>query len=320
MEELSREKLVEMLKTMHEIRYFEFKADNLFAQGKIHGTMHLSIGQEGVAAGAGAALRPDDYLLNTHRGHGHCIAKGADLNLMMAEFIGKETGYCRGRGGSMHIADASRNNLGANGIVGGGIGLAMGVGLAIKLQKSDQVVLGVFGDGASNQGIFHEALNMAAIYSLPVVYLCENNQYGMSTSIKKSTKINQISDRAASYGMPGFTVDGNDVLAVYEAVGESAKRARAGDGPTLVEAVTYRWKGHSKNDPGVYRTKEEVEYWKGLDPIVRFRNKLISDGIITEAEADAVDKAAEQAIEDAYAFAESSPEPSVDTIMEGVYA
>jgi len=320
MEELSREKLVEMLKTMHEIRYFEFKADNLFAQGKIHGTMHLSIGQEGVAAGAGLALRPDDYLLNTHRGHGHCIAKGADLNLMMAEFIGKETGYCRGRGGSMHIADASRNNLGANGIVGGGIALAMGVGLAIKLQKTDQVVLGVFGDGASNQGIFHEALNMAAIYNLPVVYLCENNQYGMSTSIKKSTKINQISDRAASFGMPGFTVDGNDVLAVYEAVGEAAKRGRAGDGPTLVEAITYRWKGHSKNDPGVYRTKEEVEYWKGLDPIVRFKNKLVNDGIITEAEAEAIDKAAAQAIEDAYAFAESSPEPSVDTIMEGVYA
>lgn len=320
MEELSREKLVDMLKTMHEIRYFEMKADSLFAQGKIHGTMHLSIGQEGVAAGAGAALRPDDYLLNTHRGHGHCIAKGADLNKMMAEFIGKETGYCRGRGGSMHIADVARNNLGANGIVGGGIGLAMGVGLAIKLKKGDQVVLGIFGDGASNQGIFHEALNMAAIYSLPVVYLCENNQYGMSTSIKKSTNIQAISDRAAAYGMPGVTVDGNDIMAVYEAVSAAAERGRAGDGPTLVEAVTYRWKGHSKNDPGVYRPKEEVEYWKSLDPIKRFREQLIKDGVITEAEADEIDKSAEKAIEDAYAFAESSPEPSVDTIMEGVYA
>ena len=320
MEELSREKLLDMLKIMLEIRYFEQKADNLFVQGKIHGTMHLSIGQEGVAAGAGAALRPGDYLLNTHRGHGHCIAKGADLNLMMAEFRGKEVGYCRGRGGSMHIADVSRHNLGANGIVGGGIGLAMGVGLAIKLQKQDHVVLGVFGDGASNQGIFHEALNMAAIYGLPVIYLCENNQYGMSTSIKKSTKINAISDRAASYGMPGVTVDGNDIMAVYEAVSAAAERGRDGDGPTLVEAITYRWKGHSKNDPGVYRTKDEVEYWKSLDPIMRFQERLIDDGVITEAEAEAIDKAADQAIEDAYAFAESSPEPSVDTIMEGVYA
>ncbi len=320
MKELSREKLIDMLKTMYEIRYFELKADNLFMQGKIHGTMHLSIGQEGVAAGAGAALRPDDYLLNTHRGHGHCIAKGADLNKMMAEFIGKETGYCRGRGGSMHIADVTRNNLGANGIVGGGIGLAMGVGLAIKLQKRDQIVLGIFGDGASNQGIFHEALNMAAIYSLPVVYLCENNQYAMSTPIKKTAKVEHISDRAACYGMPGVTVDGNDILAVYEAVSAAAARARAGDGPTLVEAVTYRWKGHSKNDPGVYRTKEEVEYWMGRDPIKRFRELLIKNGVITEAEADAIDKAAAQAIEDAYTFAVNSPEPSVETIMEGVYA
>jgi pyruvate dehydrogenase E1 component alpha subunit len=317
---LSREKYISILETMHKIRYFEVEADDLFAQGKIHGTMHLSIGQEGVAAGAGAALRPDDYLLNTHRGHGHCIAKGADLNLMMAEFIGKETGYCRGRGGSMHIADVSRNNLGANGIVGGGIGLAMGVGLALKLRKSDQVVLGIFGDGASNQGIFHEALNMASIYQLPVVYLCENNQYAMSMSIKRSIRLTDISERAASYGIPGFTVDGNDVMAVYEAVQAAAERGRDGDGPTLIEAKTYRWKGHSKNDPAVYRTKEEVQAWKKLDPIKRFREKLISEGVITEAEADAIDQAATKAIADAYAFAAASPEPSVDTIMEGVYA
>ena len=320
MEELSREKLVDMLRTMYLIRYFEEMADRLFAEGKIHGTMHLSIGQEAVAAGAGAALREDDYLLNTHRGHGHCIAKGADLNKMMAEFIGKETGYCRGRGGSMHIADVTRNNLGANGIVGGGIGLAMGVALAIKLQKRDQVALGVFGDGAANQGIFHEALNMAAIWKLPVVYLCENNQYAMSMSVKKSFAIPDISERAAAYGMPGVTVDGNDILAVYEAVSAAAERARAGDGPTLVEAKTYRWKGHSKNDPAVYRTKEEVEEWKARDPIRRFRGKLIGEGVITEAEADEIDKAAEKAIADAYEFAQNSPEPSVDTIMEGVYA
>jgi acetoin:2,6-dichlorophenolindophenol oxidoreductase subunit alpha len=320
MEELSREKLIGILRTMWEIRYFEQKADDLFVQGKIHGTMHLSIGQEGVAAGAGAALEPDDYLLNTHRGHGHCIAKGADLNLMMAEFRGKEVGYCRGRGGSMHIADVARNNLGANGIVGGGIGLAMGVGLALKLRKTKSVVLGIFGDGASNQGIFHEAANMASMYRLPVVYLCENNQYAMSTTIKKTTRINDISERAASYGIPGITVDGNDVLAVYEAIKAAADRARAGDGPSLVEAKTYRWKGHSKNDPGVYRTKQEVEEWKKKDPIARFRGKLIEDGIITAEEADDIEKAAAQVIEDAFIFAESSPEPSIESIMEGVYA
>jgi acetoin:2,6-dichlorophenolindophenol oxidoreductase subunit alpha len=320
MEELSREKLISILDIMWKIRYFEQKADDLFVLGKIHGTMHLSIGQEGVASGASAALEPDDYLLNTHRGHGHCIAKGADLNLMMAEFRGKEVGYCRGRGGSMHIADVTRNNLGANGIVGGGIALAMGVGLALKLRKTRQVVLGVFGDGASNQGIFHEALNMASIYRLPVVYLCENNQYAMSTSIKYSTRINDISERAASYGIPGITVDGNDVIAVYEAVKAAADRGRAGDGPTLVEAKTYRWKGHSKNDPGVYRTKAEVEEWKKKDPIARFRTKLIEDGIVSGEEADNLEKAAATAIEDAYVFAEGSPEPSLDTIMEGVYA
>lgn len=320
MEQLSREKLIVVLERMYQVRYFEMKADELFAQGKIHGTMHLSIGQEGVAVGASSALEPDDYLLNTHRGHGHCIAKGADLNLMMAEFIGRETGYCRGRGGSMHIADVTRNNLGANGIVGGGIGLAMGVGLAIKMRKANQVVLGVFGDGASNQGIFHEALNMASIYKLPVVYLCENNQYAMSMPIRRSVAIPDISERAAAYGMPGFTVDGNDVMAVYEAIRAAADRARVGDGPTLVEAVTYRWKGHSKNDPQVYRTKEEVEYWKTLDPIQRFRQKLVAEDVITEQEADQIDQAAAKAIADAYAFAEASPEPSIETIMEGVYA
>ena len=320
MEQLSREKLIGILQTMHLIRYFELKADDLFAQGKIHGTMHLSIGQEGVAAGAGAALKPDDYLLNTHRGHGHVIAKGADMNKMMAEFIGKETGYCRGRGGSMHIADVTRNNLGANGIVGGGIGLAMGVGLALKMRKTKQIVMGIFGDGASNQGIFHEALNMASIYKLPVVYLCENNQYAMSMSIKRSIAIPDISERASAYGMPGITVDGNDVLAVYEAVQAAADRARAGDGPTLVEAKTYRWKGHSKNDQGLYRTKEEVEDWKTMDPIKRFRQKLVAENVITEQEADQIEQAAAKMIEDAYAFAEASPEPSIESIMEGVYA
>ncbi len=318
--DLTREDLIEMLQMMHTIRYFEEKADELYALGKLHGTMHLSIGQEAVAVGAGKALRPDDYLLNTHRGHGHCIAKGADINLMMAEFMGKETGYCRGRGGSMHIADVSRNNLGANGVVGGGIPLAMGVGLSIKLRGSDQVVLGVFGDGASNQGVFHESLNMAAIWDLPVIFLCENNHYGLSMSVERSMRIKDIADRAAAYGLPGLAVDGNDVVAVYEAVKEATDAARQGRGPILIEAKTYRWKGHSKSDPAIYRPKGELKAWKEKCPIKRFQTRLIEAGIISAEEAETVDRRAFQIIEDAYAFAESSPEPAIETIMEGVYA
>ncbi|MCJ7668103.1 MAG: thiamine pyrophosphate-dependent dehydrogenase E1 component subunit alpha, partial [Anaerolineae bacterium] len=244
----------EMLLQTHLIRAFEEKADELYALGKVHGTMHLSIGQEAMAVGAIAALRPEDYILSTHRGHGHCIAKGADIKLMMAEFMGKETGYCRGRGGSMHIADMEGGNLGANGVVGGGIGMAVGAGLSIKMRGTGQVILCFFGDGAANRGIFHEALNMAAIWTLPVVYLCENNQYGMSMSVKRAFPIEDIADRAAAYNMPGLVVDGNDVLAVYEATLEAVERARGGGGPSLIEGKTYRWKGHSKSDQERYRT------------------------------------------------------------------
>jgi len=318
--ELEREKLIGMLRKMCEIRYFEQKADELFALGKVHGTMHLSIGEEAVAVGAISAIRPDDYILSTHRGHGHCIAKGADIKLMMAEFLGKETGYCRGRGGSMHIADVERGNLGATGVVGGGIPIAMGVGLSIKMRGTDQVVLGFFGDGAANLGPFHESLNMAAIWDLPVVYICENNQYAMSMSVKRAFKIENIADRAAAYGMPGVVVDGNDVLAVYQAVAEAAERARSDQGPTLIEAKTYRWKGHSKSDQEGYRTREEVEAWKERCPIKRFRAKLIAEGVINEDEAEGIEREAERTIEEALEFAEASPEPSVEEIMEGVYA
>ena len=318
--ELEREKLIGMLRKMYEIRYFEQKADELFALGKVHGTMHLSIGEEAVAVGAISAIRPDDYILSTHRGHGHCIAKGADIKLMMAEFLGKETGYCRGRGGSMHIADVERGNLGATGVVGGGIPIAMGVGLSIKMRGTDQVVLGFFGDGAANLGAFHESLNMAAIWDLPVVYICENNQYAMSMSVKRAFRIENIADRAAAYGMPGVVVDGNDVLAVYQAVAEAVRRARSGQGPTLIEAKTYRWKGHSKSDQERYRTREEVEAWKERCPIKRFRAKLIAEGVIREEEAERIEMEAKRTIEEALEFAEASPEPSVEEIMEGVYA
>ena len=317
---LSAARKRELLRRMYTIRAFEEQAEQLYALGKIHGTMHLSIGMEASAVGAIAALRPDDLILSTHRGHGHCIAKGADLNRMMAEFMGKETGYCRGRGGSMHIAEVEGGNLGANGVVGGGIPIAVGVGLSLKMQRRDQIILCFFGDGAANLGPFHEALNMAAIWKLPVVYVCENNQYAMSFPVKKAFAIERISDRAAAYGMPGVTVDGNDVLAVYEAVSQAVQRARAGEGPSLVENVTYRWRGHSKSDINRYRTREEIEAWKQRCPIKRFRAHLIEERTLTEEEADQIEREARAAIDAAVEFAEASPEPDPSTIEEGVYA
>ena len=310
----------ELLRQMYTIRAFEEMAEQLYTLGKVHGTMHLSIGMEASAVGAIAALRPDDYILSTHRGHGHCIAKGADLKRMMAEFMGKETGYCRGRGGSMHIADVEGGNLGANGVVGGGLATAMGVGLGLKMQGSDRICLCFFGDGAANLGPFHESLNMAAIWRLPVVYVCENNQYAMSFSVERAFAIAHIADRAAAYGMPGTTVDGNDVLAVYEEALEAVERARRGDGPSLIENVTYRWRGHSKSDANRYRTQEEVEAWKQKCPIARFREHLIARDELTEAEADEMEGLARADIDAAVAFAEASPEPDLSTIEEGVYA
>lgn len=305
---------------MQLIRAFEEKAEQLYTLGKIHGTMHLSIGMEASAVGAVAALRPDDYILSTHRGHGHCIAKGADLNRMMAEFMGKATGYCRGRGGSMHIADVQGGNLGANGVVAGGIPIAVGVGLSQKMQQSGKICLCFFGDGAANAGPFHEALNMAAIWTLPVVFVCENNQYAMSYSVKRAFAIERISDRAASYGMPGETVDGNDLLAVYEAASRAVERARAGEGPSLIENATYRYRGHSKSDANRYRTREEIEEWRQKDPIARFQRHLIETGELSEAEAAAIERDAYAAIDAAVAFADASPEPDLTTIEEGVYA
>lgn len=314
--ELGRAQTLDMLATMCLIRAFEEKAEDLFARGLVHGTMHLSIGQEAVAVGATRAMQKGDYLLNHHRGHGHCLAWGSDVNLMMAEFLGKETGYCRGRGGSMHIANVEANNLGANGIVGGGLPISVGVGLSIKMRRTSQVCLTIFGDGAANEGAFHEALNMASIWDLPVVYLCENNQYAMSMPVTKAFNIEHISQRACAYGIPGVTVDGNDVLAVYAAIRQAAERARAGQGPTLVEAVTYRWRGHSKSDRQAYRTREEVKLWQQRDPIRRFANLLG----LSDEELNRYIEEAKARIEAAVAFAQASPEPDVSTILEGVYA
>ena len=318
--DLSSQHLQALLHTMYHIRAFEEKVDELFMRGEVHGTTHLSIGEEATPAGALAALRSDDYVTSTHRGHGHCIAKGADLNLMLAELLGKETGYCRGRGGSMHIADVKTGNLGANGVVGGGIPIATGVGLSMKLQKLDRVCLCFFGDGAANEGTFHEAINMAAIWDLPVIFLCENNQYGMSMSVQRSMRSDGVAPRAIGYGIPGEQIDGNDVLAIYDAVARAADRARAGQGPTLIEAVTYRYKGHSKSDQNRYRTRDEIREWQRRDPIQRFAALLLERGIVAQEEIKSIEAAAYQAIEDAYQFALGSPDPDPETLLEGVYA
>lgn len=312
--------LKEALRKMHLIRFFEEKAESLYAMGKIHGTMHLSIGQEASAVGACLALKPDDYILSTHRGHGHCIGKGAEPRLMMAEFFGKDVGYCRGRGGSMHIADVAGGNLGANGIVAGGIPLSTGVGLSLQMQKLDKVCLTFFGDGAANEGAFHESLNLAAIWKLPVVYVCENNQYAMSMPVEDAFPIKQISKRAAAYNIPGVTVDGNDLFAVYEAVKTAVARARAGEGPTLIESVTYRWRGHSKSDRQRYRTRDEVKAWQARDPIIHLEKQLMAAGMFTEEDLAEIAAAAQQAIEDGVVFAESAADPDPASILEGVYA
>ncbi|WP_069804653.1 thiamine pyrophosphate-dependent dehydrogenase E1 component subunit alpha [Thermogemmatispora onikobensis] len=317
---LSPEQMRCLLQTMYRIRAFEEKVDELFMRGEVHGTTHLSIGEEATAAAALQALRPDDYITSTHRGHGHCISKGADLKLMMAELLGKETGYCRGRGGSMHIADVASGNLGANGVVGGGIPIATGVGLSIKMQGLDRVCLCFFGDGAANEGTFHESINLAAIWDLPVIFLCENNQYGMSMSVRKATRCETIAQRAVAYGIPGERVDGNDVFAVYEAVSRAAARARSGQGPTLIEAVTYRYKGHSKSDQNRYRTRDEIRAWQERDPIKRLAAYLREHSLLTQEEIEREEAAAYQAIEEAYQFALASPEPDPDSLLEGVYA
>lgn len=317
---LSREKKIWMYQKMCEIRDFELEVDRLFKADLIWGTCHLSVGQEASAVGAIAALDEKDMITSTHRGHGHCIAKGGKLPQMFAELLGKETGYCRGRGGSMHIADLEMGNLGANGIVGGGIPIATGAALASKLKKDGKVTLCFFGDGATNQGVFHEALNLAAVKKLPVVYVCENNQYGMSVPFKKASAVKNAADRAAAYDIPGIIVDGNDIEAVYQVVQEAVERVRQGEGPSLIEAKTYRWLGHSKSDPRVYRTRQEEEEWKQKCPIKRYRQKLINEGTATEEELAKVQEDVEKAIQEALEYALNSPEPKIEEIMDDVYA
>ncbi len=317
---LTKEKLVEMYRQMFEIRSFEEKVFELYGQNLVPGTIHLYVGEEAVAVGVCSSLRKDDYITSTHRGHGHCIAKSAEPKRIMAEILGKKTGYCKGKGGSMHIADFSVGMLGATAVVGAGIPIAVGAGLSIKLRGTDQVVACFFGDGASNQGTFHEAMNMAAIWRLPVIFVCENNLYAMGTRQSTVMLIENIADRAIAYGISSIAVDGNDVLEVHEATRKAVERARGGKGPTLIECKTYRHKGHSRIDPAKYRTKEEVEEWLRKDPIKRFNEKLLQTNVLTESEIQQIEKKVFAEIEEAVKFAIESPYPASEEALEDVYA
>lgn len=317
---IKKELLMEMLKKMLQIRYFENQVDQLYMKGQVHGTGHLYIGMEATAVGSILALKKDDLITSTHRGHGHCISKGADLKLMMAELLGKETGYCKGKGGSMHIADIKIGNLGANGIVGGGIGIATGAALAVKKMNTGQVVLCFFGDGAINQGIFHESVNIGSIWKLPVIYICENNQYGMGFPVKKAVNIEKLSDRACAYNIKGVTVDGNDVLEVYKTVLKLTEEVRNGKCPILLECVTYRWKGHSRMDAERYRTKKEVEQWKKKCPIQRLKKYLLDSGIASRDEIEEIEDMVKNEIEEAVDFAQKSPFTDPTRVEEDVYA
>jgi acetoin:2,6-dichlorophenolindophenol oxidoreductase subunit alpha len=321
MDKINKSLREDLLRTMLRIRYFELAVEKNFQLGHIYGTAHLGIGQEAASAGSIAALKENDLITSTHRGHGHCIAKGADLNLMMAEIFGRASGYCKGKGGSMHIADVSAGNLGANGIVGGSAGIATGAALAAKKMATGQIVICFLGDGSLNEGIFHEAANMASIWKLPVIYFCENNQYGMGMPIKKATNLVKLSDRAKGYNMKGLTIDGNDVMAVYDNVLKLSEDVRNGQGPVLLEALTYRIRGHSLRDAQRYRPEGEAKKWlTDYDPIERFKKYLISSGYISQPEIDDLITAINKEVDAAVKFALESPFLDVSKVAEDVYA
>jgi TPP-dependent pyruvate/acetoin dehydrogenase alpha subunit len=318
--DIPRETLVRMYERMLKIRHFEDRVKDLFAAGEMPGFVHLYLGEEAVAVGACAVLNDDDYITSTHRGHGHIIAKGGDVKRMMAELYGKATGYNKGKGGSMHIADPSLGILGANGIVGAGLPIATGAALSAKLRKSGQVAVCFFGDGASNQGTFHEAVNIASAFDLPVVYVCENNLYAVGTRQSDVRKIEDIADRGAGYGIPGLAIDGNDVVAVYEACKEAVDRARAGLGPTLIECKTYRWRAHFEGEPDTYRPPEEVAAWIAREPIAPFRQLLIEGGVLGEAEANEIEADVVAELDGAVEYARQSPLPEPETAIADLWA
>ncbi len=318
--ELSRETQLKLYRTMTLIRHFEERGIPETGQRRMSASVHSSAGQEAVPTGVCAHLSDEDYIGSTHRGHGHCIAKGVDPKLMMAELFGRVTGPNKGKGGSMHIADMSKGMLGTNGVVAASVPLAVGAALTSKLKKLGRVSVAFFGDGGANQGVLHESMNLASVWKLPVVFCCENNGYAESTPVEYSLSVANVSDRAAGYNMPGFNVDGMDVFAVYDAAGEAVARARAGEGPSLLECRTYRFYGHTVFDnPLTYRTKEEEAFWRGRDPLKLFRETVIPLGEITVEDLDLIDQEAEQLMEEAIRFADESPMPEPLELYDDVY-
>ena len=318
--EIKRDMLLEMYRRMVRIRAFELAAIDLFKRGQVKGTIHAYIGQEASAVGVCMALRPGDLIAGTHRSHGHNIAKGADPKRMMAEILGKETGYCKGRGGSMHIAAFEAGSLGALAVVGAGIPIAVGAALGFKIRGEDRVAVPFTGDGGCNTGNWHEGLNMASIWDLPVVFVLENNLYAVSTNIRDTAKARDLSIRAQAYDIPGVRVDGFDVLAVYEAAVEAVEQARRGEGPTLLVTEAYRFEGHYAGEPEVYRSRAEVEEYRKRDPIPRFRTYLLEEGKASQDELDAIGQEIEQEIADAVTFAKESPEPDPAMALDYIYA
>lgn len=315
----SKEQLLNFYRRMVLIREFELRAINERRAGLIPGFIHSCVGQEATAVGACAALQTNDVITSTHRGHGHLIAKGGDPKFMMAELAARSTGYCGGKGGSLHMTDFDLGILGANGIVAGGIPMATGAALAFHMRGEKRVALAFFGDGAVNEGAFHEAANLAGLWKLPVVFFCENNLYGEGTPQHKQAPITDLAIRAEGYAFPGVIVDGNDVLTVFEATQTAAVRARAGDGPTFIEGKTYRHRGHYEGDPMVYRSKEELEQWRKRDPIALFRRRLLEADLVTEAELDAITGQVFDTLDEAVQFAADSPQPEPMSALEGVY-
>jgi len=319
MTELTKDKLLWIYERMRFIREFENRAADLFAQGKVPGFVHLYAGEEAIAIGVCAHLTDRDYITSTHRGHGHCIAKGVDINAMMAELYGKKTGSCKGKGGSMHIADATKGMLGANGIVGAGGPLACGSGLTAKVKGTDQVTICFFGDGAAEQGTMHESMNLASIWKLPVIFVCENNGFAQTTPSHYHCAAVDIADRATGYNMPGFSVDGTDLFAVYEAASEAIARARRGEGPTLIECKAFRYYGHFQGDNLSYYTEEDKAQQKARDPIDKFTKRVLERKLLSEAELAEIDARAKKVLDEAVQFAEQSPYPALDEILTDVY-
>jgi TPP-dependent pyruvate/acetoin dehydrogenase alpha subunit len=318
---LSKETVLSLYRGMMEIREFELKAREIFRSGQMPGFIHVYVGEEAVGVGVTARLRTNDYVASTHRGHGHALAKGIPARSVMSELMGAADGCSGGRGGTMHLYDPEVGFLGSNGVVPPGILIAAGAALSAKIRGTDQVAVAFFGDGAVNNGAFHEGLNLAATWNLPVLFVCENNLYATEMPFEQATKNTSVASRAAAYKIPGVTVDGNDVLEVYAEAGEAVERARRGEGPTLIECLTYRWFGHHEGDPGTsYRTKDEVAAWRKNDPILKLREQAIAKSWVTAAELDKIDSEVRQVVDDAAAHAIKSSQPDVNTALDHVFS